>query len=73
MKFCNCRTPVLALHGEADWLCNPAGSELLYSQCGAEDKTIKLFPGAAHQLFLELQPVRREVFTNITHWIENRI
>lgn len=67
------RTPFLALHGSADKLCNPIGSELLYRHSPAEDKTIKLYPGAAHQLFLEFPAVRREALEDISSWLSRRI
>ena len=38
-----------------------------------EDKTLKIFPGACHQLFLELPDTRHQVFAEIRHWIEKRL
>lgn len=67
------RTPFLALHGSGDKLCNPIGSELLYRHSPAEDKTIKLYPGAKHQLFLEYPAVRREAMEDIAAWVGGRL
>lgn len=67
------RTPFLTLHGEDDRLCNPLGSDLLFRRSPVEDKTIKIFPGAAHQLFLEFPAVRQEVFLDLVQWIEKRL
>jgi len=67
------RTPFLTLHGEIDKLCNPLGSDLLFRRSPVKDKTIKIFPGAYHQLFLELPAVRREALLDIVHWIDRRV
>ena len=37
------------------------------------DKSLKIFPGAKHQLFLELESTRSQVFSEIENWIERRI
>lgn len=66
------RTPFLTLHGSADKLCNPLGSELLYRQSPAEDKSIKVYPGAKHQLFLEFPAVRKEALGDIADWMDRR-
>ena len=65
--------PMLLLHGSADNLCNPLGSQLLYRRSPVEDKTLKIFPGAKHQLFLEFPSVRSEVFRDINSWIQERL
>jgi len=67
------RTPFLTLHGSADKLCNPLGSELLYRTSPAEDKSIKLYPGACHQLFFEYPAVRKEVLGDLVDWVEKRL
>jgi len=72
-RLAEIRTPFLALHGSADKLCNPLGSELLYRYSQGEDKSIKLYPGAAHQLFLEYPAVRTEVLEDMASWAERRL
>jgi len=67
------RTPFLIVHGDNDKLCNPIGSELLYRRSKVEDKSLKIFPGACHQLFLEISSTRFQVFNEIQTWIENRL
>ena len=37
------------------------------------DKSLKIFPGAKHQLFLELESTRNQVFSEIENWIERRM
>lgn len=66
-------TPFLLVHGDDDRLCNPIGSELLYRRSKVSDKSIKIFPGAKHQLFLEVESTRSQVFSEIENWIERRM
>jgi len=66
-------TPFLIVHGDNDKLCNPIGSELLYRRSKVEDKSLKIFPGACHQLFLEINNTRYQVFDQIQKWIEARL
>jgi len=66
-------TPFLLVHGDDDKLCNPIGSELLYRRSKVSDKSLKIFPGAKHQLFLELESTRNQVFSEIENWIERRM
>lgn len=66
-------TPFLIVHGDNDKLCNPIGSELLYRRSQVTDKTLKIFPGACHQLFLEISNTRYQVFSEIQQWIEKRL
>ena len=44
----------------------------LLSASPVEDKTIKVFPGAAHNLFMELPEVKKQVFDDVIRWIERR-
>ena len=67
------RTPFLIVHGQNDKLCNPLGSELLHRRSQVDDKTLKIYPEACHQLFLELSETRQDVFKEIVQWIENRL
>ena len=54
------------------------GTELVNSnthfrRSKVSDKSIKIFPGAKHQLFLELESTRSQVFSEIENWIERRM
>ena len=42
--------PVLILHGTADKVTNPKGSQLFYDTAGSTDKTLKLYEGHVHDL-----------------------
>lgn len=64
--------PFLLLHGEADEICSPKGSQMLYDQSKADDKSIKMFPYAFHNLYKELPDVREEALTSTVNWILQR-
>ena len=62
--------PVLILHGTADKVTLPAGSEELHRRAGSTDKTLKLYPGLSHDLVHE--PEKQAVLDDITAWLEAR-
>ena len=62
------RLPLLVLHGDADVLTSPAGSQALYEAVGSDDKTLKLYPGLYHEIFNE--PEKDAVLADMTTWLE---
>jgi len=63
--------PVLILHGTADKVTKPSGSQLFHERAGSADKTLKLYDGYAHDL---LNDVGKEVvLADITSWIDARL
>ncbi|MBN3583237.1 lysophospholipase [Algoriphagus aestuarii] len=64
-------SPLLLIHGSADELTNPKGSELLYKMAKSIDKTIQIFPGGYHELINDLD--KEEVFVVIENWLKERI
>lgn len=62
------RLPVLIMHGSADRLSDPKGSQMLYDRVGASDKTLKWYEGFYHEIFNE--PGREQVFTDLASWLE---
>ncbi len=62
--------PVLVLQGTADRLVNPAGSRNFYERIISSDKTLKLYPGLAHDLVHE--PEKAEVIKAIVEWLDVR-
>ena len=60
--------PLLVMHGDADVLTSPAGSQALYDMAGSADKTLKLYPGLYHEIFHE--PERDEVLGEMSAWLE---
>jgi acylglycerol lipase len=65
------RVPLLILHGTADGLTDPAGSQELYDLAASPDKTLRLYPGLYHDLVHE--PEREEVMADVVGWIEGRM
>lgn len=63
--------PFLLLHGDADRLTNPKGSQLLASKAQSTDKTFKIFHGGYHELINDSD--REEVMKLISDWVEERI
>jgi acylglycerol lipase len=63
--------PLLILHGTADKVTKPAGSQFFFETAGSADKTLKLYDGHAHDLLNDLG--REGVMTDIVSWIEARL
>lgn len=59
--------PILLLHGGADKLTAPAGSQFLAEQVASSDRTLKLYSGLYHEIFNE--PERDAVLADVTGWI----
>jgi alpha-beta hydrolase superfamily lysophospholipase len=63
--------PVLILHGTADKVTRPSGSQLFYDTAGSADKTLKLYEGHAHDLLNDID--REKVMADIAGWIAARL
>lgn len=65
--------PVLLLHGGDDVVTDPKMSEVLHDRCSSKDKTIKIYPGAWHEmLFGEPKEVREKIYRDLMNWITIR-
>ena len=62
--------PILIMHGTADRLCNPEGSQILYDNVGSNDRTLKLYDGFYHEIFNE--PGHKQVLADTEEWIAAR-
>ena len=60
--------PVLILHGTADKVTNPAGSQLFYDTAGSSDKTLKLYQGHVHDLLNDFD--KELVMADIQAWLD---
>jgi len=60
--------PLLIMHGTADRLSEPSGSQILYQRVSSRDKTLKLYDGFYHEIFNE--PGRQQVFADIEAWLD---
>ena len=65
------KLPVLILHGTADKVTNPKGSQLFHDTAGSEDKTLKLYDGHVHDLLNDYG--KEQVMGDITQWILKRV
>jgi acylglycerol lipase len=63
--------PLLILHGTADKVTRPGGSQFFYETAGSADKTLKLYEGHAHDLLNDLG--RDGVMSDIVGWIAARL
>jgi acylglycerol lipase len=63
--------PILIFHGDADRLASVGGSRRLAELVSSKDKTLRIWPGAYHELHHE--PERLEVLQAIIDWITAHI
>ncbi len=73
MKYVDTHTPeitlpLLILHGSADELTSPDGSQRLYDRAGSIDKTLKIYNGLSHEILNE--PERALVVEDIAIWLD---
>lgn len=61
--------PLLVLHGTADPICSPAGSEAFAA--AAPNATFRPYPGMRHEIFNE--PEQETVFADLFEWISARV
>lgn len=70
-EFPQITLPLLILHGTADKVTKPSGSQFFHETAGSADKTLKLYDGHAHDLLNDLG--REGVMADIAGWIEARL
>ena len=63
--------PMLIMHGGADTLAAPIGSETFAAKVGATDLTLNVLPGLYHEIFNE--PEGEEIIGQYADWIEARL
>jgi acylglycerol lipase len=61
------KLPILILHGGADRLCPPSGSETLYAGVGSTDKAKHIYDGLYHEIHNE--PQQGDVFKAMIEWM----
>lgn len=62
--------PVLILHGTADKITKPGGSQMFFDNAGSTDKTLELYEGHVHDLLNDIG--KETVMTDIIGWLEAR-
>ncbi|XP_023644804.1 uncharacterized protein LOC17900907 isoform X2 [Capsella rubella] len=65
------KVPFLVLHGTADTVTDPKGTQKLYEEASSLDKSIKLFDGLLHDLLFE--PERESIAGVILDWLHQRV
>ncbi|BAY62701.1 alpha/beta hydrolase fold protein [Calothrix brevissima NIES-22] len=60
--------PLLILHGGADKVALPEGSDIFYKLVNYKDKQRVVYPGAYHELQSDIN--YREVITDLENWLE---
>jgi alpha-beta hydrolase superfamily lysophospholipase len=63
--------PILTMHGTADRLTPPEGSEMVLERAGSEDKSIIRYDGLFHELLNE--PERQRVLDDAVAWMDARL
>ena len=63
--------PVFILHGDADKVTKPGGSQFFYDTAGSTDKTLKLYEGHVHDLLNDYD--KEVVIADIKNWIDARL
>jgi len=67
-EFTRITLPVLIMHGTADKVTRPAGSQQFFDTAGSADKTLKLYEQHSHDLLNDYG--RDTVIADITGWID---
>jgi alpha-beta hydrolase superfamily lysophospholipase len=63
--------PILTMHGSADQVTPPEGSEMILERAGSKDKSIIRYDGLYHELLNE--PERQKVLDDIVAWMDARL
>ena len=70
-EFGKITLPLFILHGTADRVTRPDGSEQFYRKAGSADKSLKLYEGHYHDLLNDLG--REQVLEDIVSWISAHV
>ena len=70
-EFPRLTLPLLILHGTADRVTRPAGSQFFHDTAGSTDKTLRLYDGHVHDLLNDYD--REDVMMDIKRWISARL
>jgi alpha-beta hydrolase superfamily lysophospholipase len=64
--------PWLVVHGEADTVCPPSGSQSLFTGLGSSDKQLVMYPTLLHEIHNEGAAARDAFFVLLSRWILER-
>jgi alpha-beta hydrolase superfamily lysophospholipase len=66
------KLPWLALHGTADEIAPPFGTQRLIDALASTDKFLRLWTEARHEVHNEIEPTRTEFLECIVEWVKER-
>jgi len=66
------QTPFLIVHGTGDVIADSKGSEEFAAKAVSADKTVKLYPGAFHEVHNEPPAERNKLFADVLGWLDAR-
>jgi acylglycerol lipase len=70
-EFASITLPLFILHGSADRVTEPAGSERLFREAGSKDKRLEIYEGHFHDLLADTG--RERPMGDILAWIQARL
>lgn len=62
------KIPLLMLHGEKDRVVPNKATQTFFKRAGAQDKTLKIYPGLFHEIFNE--PEKDEILQTVVIWLD---
>lgn len=63
--------PVLLQHGSADRMAAPAGTQAVFEALGSDDKTLKMYDGAFHEILNDYG--KEQVIADMLEWLRARV
>ena len=63
--------PIRIMHGGADVMTSPEGSESLHQAISSSDKQLKIYPELFHEIFNE--PEKLSIYGEMVQWLDQRI
>ena len=69
-KAASISLPIKIMHGSADVMTSPAGSQLLHDSVSSSDKQISIYHGLFHEIFNE--PEGESIFSEMVSWMDAR-
>jgi alpha-beta hydrolase superfamily lysophospholipase len=70
-EFPRITLPLFILHGTQDKATKPSGSQFFYDNAGSNDKTLKLYDGAYHDVLNDLG--KEKAMADIVQWISSHL
>ena len=69
-KASSIEIPTFIMHGSADEIVNPQGSQIVYERCRTKDKSIQIYEDYYHEILNELG--KEIVLADIVKWLNSR-